>query len=69
VVDELVKGGADVELASKGGFTPLMFAAQQGRTGQHAHPAQGRRQAGCRAAEVRPYGFDRRQRHGASGIG
>jgi len=30
VVDELVKGGADVELASKSGFTPLMFAAQQG---------------------------------------
>jgi uncharacterized protein len=30
VVDELVKSGADVELASKSGFTPLMFAAQQG---------------------------------------
>ena len=30
VVDELVKHGADVELASKTGFTPLMFAAQQG---------------------------------------
>jgi ankyrin repeat protein len=30
VVDELVKNGADVNLASKTGFTPLMFAAQQG---------------------------------------
>jgi uncharacterized protein len=30
VVEELVKRGADVELASKSGFTPLMFAAQQG---------------------------------------
>ena len=30
VVEELVKHGADVELASKTGFTPLMFAAQQG---------------------------------------
>lgn len=30
VVDELVKHGADVDLASKTGFTPLMFAAQQG---------------------------------------
>jgi ankyrin repeat protein len=30
VVDELIKGGADVELASNSGFTPLMFAAQQG---------------------------------------
>jgi ankyrin repeat protein len=30
VVEELVKRGADVELASKTGFTPLMFAAQQG---------------------------------------
>jgi ankyrin repeat protein len=30
VVDELVKHGADVALASKTGFTPLMFAAQQG---------------------------------------
>ena len=29
VVGELVKHGADVELASKSGFTPLMFAAQQ----------------------------------------
>ena len=29
-VDELVKHGADVQLASKSGFTPLMFAAQQG---------------------------------------
>jgi len=30
VVDELVKHGADVGLASKTGFTPLMFVAQQG---------------------------------------
>jgi len=30
VVEELVKGGADVQLGSKTGFTPLMFAAQQG---------------------------------------
>jgi ankyrin repeat protein len=30
VVEELVKHGADVELASNTGFTPLMFAAQQG---------------------------------------
>jgi cytohesin len=29
VVDELVKAKADVELGSKTGFTPLMFAAQQ----------------------------------------
>jgi len=28
-VEELVKHGADVELASKSGFTPIMFAAQQ----------------------------------------
>jgi ankyrin repeat protein len=28
-VEELIKGGADVHLASKTGFTPLMFAAQQ----------------------------------------
>jgi ankyrin repeat protein len=30
VVEELVNHGADVQLASKTGFTPLMFAAQQG---------------------------------------
>jgi ankyrin repeat protein len=30
VVDELIKGGADVHAGSKTGFTPLMFAAQQG---------------------------------------
>jgi ankyrin repeat protein len=30
VVEELVKGGADVHAGSKTGFTPLMFAAQQG---------------------------------------
>ena len=30
VVEELVKAHADVQLASKTGFTPLMFAAQQG---------------------------------------
>jgi ankyrin repeat protein len=29
VVEELLKGGADVHAASKTGFTPLMFAAQQ----------------------------------------
>jgi ankyrin repeat protein len=29
VVDELVKGGADIHAGSKSGFTPLMFAAQQ----------------------------------------
>jgi cytohesin len=29
VVDELVKRGADVNLGSQSGFTPLMFAAQQ----------------------------------------
>ncbi len=36
VVGELVKHGADVELASKSGFTPLMFAAQQDDCGQRA---------------------------------
>ena len=30
VVEELIKGGADVHAGSKTGFTPLMFAAQQG---------------------------------------
>jgi uncharacterized protein len=30
VVDELVKRGADIHGGSKSGFTPLMFAAQQG---------------------------------------
>jgi uncharacterized protein len=30
VVEELLRAGADVHLASKSGFTPLMFAAQQG---------------------------------------
>jgi len=49
VVDELVKHGANVELASKSGFTPLMFAAQQGdvdsgrillRAGANANEAQ-----------------------------
>jgi ankyrin repeat protein len=30
VVEELIKGGADVQAGSKSGFTPLMFAAQQG---------------------------------------
>ena len=30
VVDALLKGGADVQAGSKSGFTPLMFAAQQG---------------------------------------
>jgi ankyrin repeat protein len=30
VVEELIKGGADVHVGSKTGFTPLMFAAQQG---------------------------------------
>src|SRR5262245_31342263 len=30
VVEELLKGGADVHAGSKTGFTPLMFAAQQG---------------------------------------
>jgi uncharacterized protein len=30
VVEELLKGGADVQAGSKAGFTPLMFAAQQG---------------------------------------
>jgi ankyrin repeat protein len=30
VVQELLKGGADVHAGSKTGFTPLMFAAQQG---------------------------------------
>jgi ankyrin repeat protein len=30
VVEELVKHGADVQAGSKSGFTPLMFAAQQG---------------------------------------
>jgi ankyrin repeat protein len=30
VVEELVKHGADVQAGSKTGFTPLMFAAQQG---------------------------------------
>jgi ankyrin repeat protein len=48
-VDELVKHGADVQLASKTGFTPLMFAAQQGdvdsgriliRAGAKANDAQ-----------------------------
>src|SRR6266481_7464433 len=48
-VDELVKHGADVQLASKSGFTPLMFAAQQGdvdsgrillRAGAKANEAQ-----------------------------
>ena len=29
VVEELVRGGADVKAGSKTGFTPLMFAAQQ----------------------------------------
>ncbi len=29
VVEELIKGGADVHAGSKAGFTPLMFAAQQ----------------------------------------
>jgi ankyrin repeat protein len=30
VVEELIKHGADVQASSKSGFTPLMFAAQQG---------------------------------------
>jgi ankyrin repeat protein len=30
VVEELIKHGADVQAGSKSGFTPLMFAAQQG---------------------------------------
>jgi cytohesin len=30
VVEELIKGGSDVQAGSKTGFTPLMFAAQQG---------------------------------------
>jgi serine/threonine-protein phosphatase 6 regulatory ankyrin repeat subunit A/serine/threonine-protein phosphatase 6 regulatory ankyrin repeat subunit B len=30
VVEELIHGGADVQLGSKSGFTPLMFAAQKG---------------------------------------
>jgi ankyrin repeat protein len=30
VIEELLKHGADVQAASKTGFTPLMFAAQQG---------------------------------------
>ena len=30
VVEELIKGGADIQAGSKTGFTPLMVAAQQG---------------------------------------
>ena len=30
VVEQLLEGGADVHVGSKAGFTPLMFAAQQG---------------------------------------
>jgi uncharacterized protein len=50
VVDELVKHGADVELASKTGFTPLMFAAQQG----DADSARILLRAGAKADEAQP---------------
>jgi len=30
VTEALVNGGADIKLGSKSGFTPLMFAVQQG---------------------------------------
>jgi len=50
VVDELVKAGANVQLASKTGFTPLMFAAQQG----DADSARILLQAGARADDAQP---------------
>lgn len=50
VVDELVKHGGDVELASKTGFTPLMFAAQQG----DADSARILLKAGANANEAQP---------------
>jgi uncharacterized protein len=45
-----VKGGANVELASKTGFTPLMFAAQQG----DADSARILLRAGAKANDVQP---------------
>jgi uncharacterized protein len=50
VVDELVKRGADVELASKTGFTPLMFAAQRG----DAASARILLRAGAKVDEAQP---------------
>jgi len=50
VVDELVKHGADLEIASKTGFTPLMFAAQQG----DADSARILLRAGAKVDEAQP---------------
>ena len=50
VVEELVRGGADVKAGSKTGFTPLMFAAQQG----DADTARILINAGANPNEVRP---------------
>jgi ankyrin repeat protein len=50
VVEELVKGGADVNMGSKTGFTPLMFAAQQ----DDVDSARILLKAGAKANEVQP---------------
>ena len=41
----LVEHGADVRARSNGGFTPLLFAAQQGNVESGRAPVAGRR--GC----------------------
>jgi len=53
VVEELLKRGADVRAASKSGFTPLMFAAQQGDVDSASLLIN----AGASPNEVRPKSF------------
>jgi ankyrin repeat protein len=50
VAEELVRGGADIHAGSKTGFTPLMFAAQQG----DVDTARILLSAGANPNEVRP---------------
>jgi ankyrin repeat protein len=50
VAEELVRGGADIHASSKTGFTPLMFAAQQG----DVDTARILISAGANPNEVRP---------------
>jgi cytohesin len=56
VVEELLRAGADVNLASKSGFTPLMFAAQRGDVGAQGDVDTARIliRAGAKVNEVQP---------------
>jgi ankyrin repeat protein len=56
VVEELLRAGADVNIASKSGFTPLMFAAQRGEVGAEGDVATARilLRAGAKVNEVQP---------------